>query len=75
LRLVGDQPNKVSITCTSEEAAVPPVDNLLPLHGHKKDLRAKSLAAIETDPVLSDHWTLVAEAMNAITAKQFIAEK
>jgi hypothetical protein len=31
-------------------------------------LRARSLAFIEADAALSDHWNLVAEAMNAIYA-------
>jgi hypothetical protein len=43
-------------------------DNLTSLHTHEEDLRARSLAAIEADAALSDHWDLVAEAMNAIYA-------
>jgi len=43
-------------------------DNLASLHNHEEELRAKSLAAIEADAALSDHWNLVAEAMNAIYA-------
>jgi len=44
------------------------VDNLISLHKLEEDLRAKSLAAIGADPALSEHWTFVAEAMNAIYA-------
>jgi hypothetical protein len=43
-------------------------DNLISLHRHEEELRSKSLAAIEADPVLSEHWNFVAEAMNAIYA-------
>jgi hypothetical protein len=43
-------------------------DNLTSLHEREEELRATSLTAIETDAALSDHWTLVAEAMNAIYA-------
>src|ERR1700758_4153179 len=43
-------------------------DNLTSLHKHEEELRARSLAAIEADAPLSDHWSLVAEAMNAIYA-------
>ncbi len=43
-------------------------DNLTSLHKHEEELRARSLAAIEADTSLSDHWKLVAEAMNAIYA-------
>jgi hypothetical protein len=43
-------------------------DNLTSLHRHEEELRARSLAAIETNAALSDHWNLVAEAMNAIYA-------
>ena len=43
-------------------------DNLVGLHRFEEDLRAKSLAAIEADTALSDHWNFVAEAMNAIYA-------
>jgi hypothetical protein len=43
-------------------------DNLISLHQHEEELRAKSLAVIEADAALSDHWTLVSEAMNAIYA-------
>jgi hypothetical protein len=41
-------------------------DNLASLHQHEEGVRARSLAAIEADAALSDHWSLVAEAMNAI---------
>jgi hypothetical protein len=43
-------------------------DNLTSLHKHEEGLRARSLSAIEADAALSDHWNLVAEAMNAIYA-------
>jgi len=43
-------------------------DNLITLHEHEERLRAQSLDAIKADAALSDHWTLVAEAMNAIYA-------
>jgi hypothetical protein len=43
-------------------------DNLTSLHKHEEELRARSLAAIEADAALSDHWNLVAEAMAAIYA-------
>jgi hypothetical protein len=43
-------------------------DNLISLHKHEEELRARSLAFIEADAALSDHWNLVAEAMNAIYA-------
>lgn len=43
-------------------------DNLTSLHKHEEELRARSLAAIEAEASLSDHWNLVAEAMNAIYA-------
>jgi hypothetical protein len=43
-------------------------DNLISLHRHEEELRARSLAFIEADAALSDHWNLVAEAMNAIYA-------
>jgi hypothetical protein len=41
-------------------------DNLGSLHDHEEQLRAQSLEAIKADAALSDHWKLVAEAMNAI---------
>jgi hypothetical protein len=43
-------------------------DNLISLHRHEEDLRSRSLAVIEADPVLSEHWNLLAEAMNEIYA-------
>ena len=43
-------------------------DNLTSLHEHEEKLRAESLAAIEANVTLSDHWNQVAEAMNAIYA-------
>src|SRR6516164_7684017 len=43
-------------------------ENLTSLHNHEEQLRARSLAAIKADAALSDHWDLVAEAMNAICA-------
>jgi hypothetical protein len=43
-------------------------DNLTSLHEREEDLRARSLAVIQADAALSDHWNLVAEAMNAIYA-------
>jgi hypothetical protein len=47
---------------------VVPTDNLASLHKLEEELRPKSLAAIEADPVLSEHWTFVAEVMGAIYA-------
>ena len=44
------------------------IDNLTSLHKHEEELRTKSLAAIEADTALSDHWNLVGEAMNALYA-------
>jgi hypothetical protein len=44
------------------------IDNLTSLHTHEEQLRARSLTVIEADAGLSDHWKLVAEAMNAIYA-------
>jgi hypothetical protein len=41
-------------------------DNLISLHRQEEELRARSLAAIEADAALFDHWNLVGEAMNAI---------
>ena len=41
-------------------------DNLTSLHKREEELRAESLATIGVDAALSDHWNLVAEAMNAI---------
>src|SRR6266436_7281496 len=43
-------------------------DNLTSLHDHEEELRSRSLAVIKADAALSDHWDLVAEAMNAIYA-------
>ena len=43
-------------------------DNLTSLHNQEEELRAKSLEAIKGDATLSDHWNLVAEAMNVIYA-------
>jgi hypothetical protein len=43
-------------------------DNLVGLHRFEENLRVNSLAAIEADPVMSDHWNFIAEAMNAIHA-------
>jgi hypothetical protein len=43
-------------------------DNLIRLHKLEEELRTKSLAAIDADPALSEHWTFVAEVMNAIYA-------
>jgi hypothetical protein len=43
-------------------------DNLSSLHKHEEELRAQSLETIKADAALSDHWNLVAEAMNAIYA-------
>jgi len=44
------------------------IDNLTSLHKHEEELRARSLATIEADAALSDHWISVGEAMNAIYA-------
>lgn len=41
-------------------------DNLTSLHKHEEKLRAESLTAIKANVALSDHWNLVAEAMNVI---------
>ena len=43
-------------------------DNLASLHEHEESLRARSLSVIQGNVALSDHWNLVAEAMNAIYA-------
>jgi hypothetical protein len=43
-------------------------DNLISLHKHEEELRAQSLAEIKASADLSEHWSLVAEAMNAIYA-------
>jgi hypothetical protein len=50
------------------ETGMVATDNLVSLHKHEEELRAKSLATIQADEALSDHWNLVAEAMNAIYA-------
>jgi hypothetical protein len=42
--------------------------NLQSLHDHEEKLRAQSLAAIWNDAELTDHWKLIAEAMNVIYA-------
>jgi hypothetical protein len=44
------------------------LDNFATLHQHEEEVRSNSLVAIETDAALSEHWTLVAEAMNVIYA-------
>src|SRR5262245_25509450 len=51
-----------------ERKVMATTDNLTSLHNHEEELRARSLAAIEANAALSDHWRLVAEAMNAIYA-------
>jgi hypothetical protein len=43
-------------------------ENLHSLHRREEELRAKSLAAIQGRPDLTDHWVLVSEAMNVIYA-------
>jgi hypothetical protein len=43
-------------------------DNLISLYTHEEELRVRSLAVIEGDAALSEHWNLVPEAMNAIYA-------
>jgi hypothetical protein len=43
-------------------------DNLHSLHLHEEELRAQSLAAIDTRADLRDHFQLIAEAMDAIYA-------
>ena len=44
-------------------------DNLTSLHKHEEEeVRARSLTAIEANATLSDHWNLIAEAMNVIYA-------
>jgi hypothetical protein len=44
------------------------IDNLTSLHEHEEELRGQSLAEIQARADLSDHWSLIAEAMNAIYA-------
>jgi hypothetical protein len=41
---------------------------LISLHDGEEQLRARSLAVIQADADLSEHWNLIAEAMNAIYA-------
>jgi hypothetical protein len=41
---------------------------VISLHTHEEELRARSLAVIQADADLSEHWNLIAEAMNAIYA-------
>ena len=43
-------------------------DNLISLHNGEEQLRASSLAVIQADADLSEHWYLVAEATTAIYA-------
>jgi len=43
-------------------------DNLVSLHKHEEELRGKSLDEIGANGDLTDHWELVAEAMNVIFA-------
>jgi hypothetical protein len=43
-------------------------DNLISLHAGEEQLRASSLAVIQADADLSEHWNFIAEAMNAIYA-------
>jgi hypothetical protein len=43
-------------------------DNLISLHKYEEELRGKSLDQIKAKGDLTDHWELVAEAMNAIYA-------
>jgi len=50
------------------KGAMAATDNLTSLHNHEEQLRASALAAIKADAALSDHWNLVAAAMNAIWA-------
>jgi hypothetical protein len=42
--------------------------NLTSLHEHEEELRGQSLAEIQARADLSDHWSLIAEAKNAIYA-------
>jgi hypothetical protein len=49
-------------------AVTTPTEGLLWLHRHEQDLRAKSLAAVQADEFISDHWAFLAEVMNAIYA-------
>jgi len=43
-------------------------DNLSSLYRHEEELRSRSLLSIEADAALREHWTMLAEAMNAIYA-------
>ena len=43
-------------------------ENLIALYNLEEQLRATSLAVIQADADLSEHWNLIAEAMNAIYA-------
>jgi hypothetical protein len=43
-------------------------DNLISLHKHEEELRSKSIEEIKANSDLSDHWELIAEAMNLIYA-------
>ena len=45
-----------------------PTGNLHSLHRHEEEQRTKSLEVIEADATLSEHWSLVSEAMNVIYA-------
>lgn len=58
----------VSQILEKDEKRMMATENLKSLHKHEEELRARSLAAIEAAPALSDHWHLVAEAMKAIYA-------
>lgn len=42
--------------------------NLISLYTHEEELRARSLAVVQADTGLFEHWNLIAEAMNAIYA-------
>src|SRR5437660_1498454 len=44
------------------------IDNLTSLHKHEEELRAQSVAEIQAKADLSDHWTRIATAMNAMYA-------
>jgi hypothetical protein len=43
-------------------------ENLIALYNLEEQLRARSLAVIQADADLSEHWNMIAEAMNAIYA-------
>jgi hypothetical protein len=53
----------LSADCSASELGAPPVASK---KRREEQLRASSLATITADVALSDHWNLVAEAMNAI---------